>query len=83
MKNYGSTTVIYTKPTCPFCVMAKQILTERGYKFEEIVIDNAKNTKQSMCADLGVEVNTVPQIVLNGTFIPGGCSGLKQHFGIA
>lgn len=83
MRDFGTATVIYTKPQCPYCVEAKRILTERGVRFAEVVIDGTVNTRQTMCADLGRDdLNTVPQIVLEGTYIPGGCAGLKKHYGI-
>lgn len=83
MKVFGNSTVIYTKATCPYCVKAKQILRDRGIDFTEITIDGITHTKESMQADLGnKDLNTVPQIVLNGVFIPGGCSGLEKHFGL-
>jgi glutaredoxin 3 len=78
MRQFGNSTVIYTKNGCPYCVEAKRVLTERGYTFTEILIDGVTNTKASMCKDLGRELGTVPQIVLEGTFIPGGCAGLKK-----
>lgn len=80
MKNFGSNTVIYTKPSCPYCIQAKQLLQSRNIQFDEIVIDGTNYTKAQMCEDLGLPLNTVPQIVLKGTFIPGGCTGLMKHF---
>lgn len=83
MKNFSNSTVIYTKPSCPHCIEAKRVLAANGYTFTEVVVDGVNNTKQSMMSDLGqTDLNTVPQIVLQGTFIPGGCSGLKQHLGV-
>jgi len=29
---------IYTKPDCPYCVKAKELLTSYGFSFEEIVV---------------------------------------------
>lgn len=84
MKNYGTDTVIYTKATCPYCIEAKRVLTERGIKYTEILIDGVSVTKQDMMNDLGrSDLTTVPQIVLQGQFIPGGCTGLKKHLGLA
>lgn len=73
---------IYTKPVCPYCVEAKRLLKERNISFTEIVVDGTTVTKETMNAALGMtNLQTVPQIVLNGQFIPGGCSGLKKHLG--
>lgn len=81
--DFGSRTVIYTKPTCPHCVAAKALLTAKNITFEEIQIDGTKITKQTMNEALGRnDLVTVPQIVLEGKFIPGGNSGLRKYYGL-
>lgn len=80
-KDFGTNTVLYTKPGCGWCQKAKQLLQSKGVQFSEITVDGNTVTKESMNADLGrTDLNTVPQVVLNGTFIPGGYTGLAKHY---
>ena len=66
---------IYSKITCPACVMAKDILDKKGAKYEEIILDNKPEETQELIARTGMK--TVPQIFINGEFI-GGCSDLMD-----
>lgn len=76
--------LIYTKPHCPFCVRAKELLTIKGISYNEIFVDGSLMTKEKMNKELGqAGLTTVPQIVLNGEFIPGGYTGLVKHFGLS
>lgn len=76
-------TIIYTKPSCPHCVSAKQLLDSKGIVYEEIVVDGTTVTKAIMNEALGrTDLTTVPQIVLQGKFIPGGASGLRAYYGV-
>lgn len=64
---------IYIKPTCPYCVRAKQLLTEKGVAFEEIDV----NQQPDVYTALKQRTNhpTVPQIFINEQFV-GGCDQL-------
>ena len=64
---------IYSKTTCPACVMAKELLTKKGASFEEIIMDNKQEELQELIAKTGMK--TVPQIFINDELI-GGCSDL-------
>ncbi|WP_163935455.1 glutathione peroxidase [Paraferrimonas sp. SM1919] len=67
---------IITKPGCPYCVKAKNLLTAQGYDFEEIVMgENASIT--SLKAISGR--TTVPQVFIGGKHI-GGSDDLEAHF---
>ena len=66
---------IYSKTTCPACVMAKNILDKKGAQYEEIILDNKPEETQELIAKTGMR--TVPQIFINGEFI-GGCSDLIE-----
>ena len=64
---------IYTRPTCPFCLAAKDLLRAKSVPFEEIVvIDPDKRAAMSARVD---GLTSVPQIFVNGTHI-GGCDDL-------
>jgi glutaredoxin 3 len=61
--------VMYTKDNCPYCVRAKNLLTERHIAFEEIHIDKVPGSREEMMARSGRQ--TVPQIFINDQAIGG------------
>ena len=65
---------IYTKSGCPNCVAAKKILKERGLKFIESNIDQAR-VKQAFEFSYP-DVRGMPQIFVNDVRI-GGLMGLQ------
>ena len=65
--------LIYTKPTCPYCIKAKQLLTQKGVSFTEICILTHPEKRDEMIDKSGR--NTVPQIFINEKSI-GGCDDL-------
>ncbi len=64
-----------TKPGCPFCAKAKQMLADRGMSFEEIVLGHDA-TLRSVRAITGKE--TVPQVFIEGEYI-GGSEALEAY----
>jgi glutaredoxin 3 len=68
--------VIYTKASCPFCHMAKDLLRKKGLAFEEIDVTGRPAEQQAM----SVKANgrrTVPQIFIGATHV-GGCDDLYE-----
>ncbi|PTV93733.1 glutaredoxin 3 [Rhodobacter aestuarii] len=65
---------IYTTPTCPYCIAAKELLTRKGVAFEEtdVSADPMERQKMTQRANGGY---TVPQIFIGGTHV-GGCDDL-------
>ncbi len=61
--------VIYTKDWCGYCHAAKQLLTQLGYKFEEIDVTNDVVRYQEMRERSGR--TTVPQIFIDGVSVGG------------
>jgi len=61
---------IYTKTTCPYSTMAKQVLELNGYEFTETVLDDDDQRTQ-FYESCGNDVNTVPQIFVDGERIGG------------
>lgn len=59
---------LFTKPGCPFCTRAKQMLVERGMPFEEILLGKDA-TSVSLRAVTGRA--TVPQVFIGGKHIGG------------
>ena len=66
--------VIYTTATCPYCMRAKALLTEKGAPFEEIPVDFDPPRRAEMRARAGGRT-TVPQIFIGDRPI-GGCDDL-------
>ena len=65
---------IYTKPTCPFCIRAKMLLTQKGVEFSEIDIAAQPELRDEMIAKANGGY-TVPQIFINDQHI-GGCDDM-------
>ncbi len=65
---------IYTTPTCPYCIAAKRLLTQKGVAFEEISLawDPLGRRRMSERAN---GRTTVPQIFIDGRHV-GGCDDL-------
>lgn len=66
--------VIYTKPTCPFCVHAKALLDSKGASYHEIDIAAQPELRNEMIEKANNRT-TVPQIFINDQHI-GGCDDL-------
>jgi len=64
---------IYTTSWCPHCVNAKRLLDQKGYKYEEINIEEIGMDRQKLAEITGG--STVPQIVIKNQSI-GGYSDL-------
>ncbi len=78
-----STAVVYSKTTCPWCIKAKELLAQKGVQVEEHVLGQSPKamTKEAICEAVGREINTVPQIVLDGVYI-GGYTDLARYYGV-
>ncbi len=66
--------IVYTKDYCPYCARAKDLLTRKGQKFNEIDITHDEALQQEMITKSGGR-RTVPQIFINNTHV-GGCDDL-------
>lgn len=55
--------IVYTKPGCPQCVQAKQLLESKNYEVDELRI-NEDVTLDDMFTSIGKVVKTVPQIFI-------------------
>ncbi|MDC0714588.1 glutaredoxin 3 [Stigmatella sp. ncwal1] len=67
---------LYTKSTCPFSRKAKQLLDEKGVRYEEIAIDLNPSKMDEMLAASGGRA-TVPQIFIAGRHL-GGSDELQK-----
>ncbi|MBK8973716.1 MAG: GrxA family glutaredoxin [Hahellaceae bacterium] len=76
-------TTIYGRPACPYCVRAKQIaevLKKKRDDFDYTYIDmvQAGISPQQLEEKIGQTVRTVPQILIDDTYI-GGCMEFEAH----
>lgn len=67
---------LFTKPGCPFCAKAKQMLSERGLQYEEIILGKDATTV-SVRAITGK--TSTPQVFIGGRHI-GGSDDLEHYF---
>jgi glutaredoxin 3 len=65
---------IYTKETCPYCVRAKALLTQKQVNYQEYKIDYDNDLREKMISRSNGGY-TVPQIFINDEGI-GGCDEL-------
>ncbi len=68
--------VIYTTPYCPYCLMAKRLLTKKGAAFQEIDVAGNPSLREEMTAKAG-GLGTVPQVWIGETHV-GGCDELYE-----
>jgi phosphoadenosine phosphosulfate reductase len=62
--------VIYSKPTCKYCLTAKQVFKENNWDFTEFTV-GTDITIQALQQIVGKDVKTVPQIFMEGEYIGG------------
>ncbi|MDB6176800.1 glutaredoxin 3 [Paracoccus sp. Z330] len=65
---------IYTTRTCPFCIRAKALLSEKGVSFEETDVGAHPDLRAAMTQRANGR-RTVPQIFIGDTHV-GGCDEL-------
>lgn len=67
--------VVYTKPDCPHCVTAKQILKVNGIEFDEVIIGSDISLDDFKAQN--PTVMSVPALFVNGNHM-GGSSSLSE-----
>lgn len=70
-------TLVYSKPNCPYCVKAKSLLASKGIAYEEVVIGKDMITEDFR--SIFPEQKTVPLIIMNGVKY-GGYDKLTEYF---
>ena len=65
---------LYTWSYCPFCKNAKKLLDKKGYKYEEVVLDDDEAQRLELKEKTGQ--GTVPYVFIDGELI-GGFDDLK------
>lgn len=66
--------LIYTTRFCPYCHMAKRLLTQKGAAFQEVDVSGDWEAREALTAKAG-GAPTVPQIWIGDTHV-GGCDEL-------
>jgi glutaredoxin 3 len=56
--------LVYTTPSCPYCVMAKRLLNQKGVRFEEVDVAHDNEKRRWLVEVTGQR--TVPQIFIAG-----------------
>ena len=75
----NNSVIIYSKPQCPYCTMAKQLAESRGDSVEYKMLGEDYEAKELMETFPGAR--TFPQIILNGEKI-GGYTELRKAYGV-
>ncbi len=72
---------MYIKPTCPYCIDARALLTQKGVDIHEYDITKQPHLRDEMIKRANGRT-TVPQIFIDGVHI-GGCDDLfvLEHSG--
>ena len=61
--------LMYSTGCCPFCVMAKRLLAQKGVAVDEIRVDEDQSRREKMMRITGRR--TVPQIFVGETHVGG------------
>ena len=64
-----SDVIVYTTPTCPYCVAAKKLLSDLKISYQEIDVKSDDALREKVIQLTGRR--TVPQIIINGKPIGG------------
>lgn len=67
---------IYTTPTCPYCVRAKNLLMKKKVAFEEIDVSVSVDNRDEMIRRTEGK-RSVPQIFIDDRHV-GGCDALFE-----
>ena len=62
--------VIYSTPTCTYCLMAKDFFREKGVEFEEIDVSGSEEKREELLKLTDGQMG-VPVIVIDGTVVFG------------
>ncbi|XP_017333282.1 glutaredoxin 2 isoform X1 [Ictalurus punctatus] len=72
--------VIFSKTTCPYCKMAKNVFNQIGASYKVIELDEHHNGQQLQEALAQMSgARTVPRVFVNGQCIGGGSDTRQLH----
>jgi len=69
---------IYGTRTCGYCLRAVSLCKEKSIDYNYIDVGN-EAILQTLIDRMGVRPRTVPQIFVDGIYLPGGFDGLRQE----
>ncbi|XP_061635545.1 glutaredoxin 2 isoform X1 [Phyllopteryx taeniolatus] len=72
--------VIFSKTTCPYCKMAKNVFNEIGASYKVIELDehnDGRKLQEALAQMTGAK--TVPRVFINGNCIGGGSDTKQLH----
>ncbi|XP_055580159.1 glutaredoxin 2 isoform X2 [Falco cherrug] len=72
--------VIFSKSTCPYCKMAKNLFESMNVNYTAVELD--MNTNGSQLQDILEQMTggrTVPRVFVNGTFVGGATDTQRLH----
>ena len=61
--------VVYSTPTCPYCIKAKEYLSQKGIPYTDINVAGDRNAAQEMIKKSGQM--SVPVIEIDGQIVVG------------
>ncbi|KAI1891516.1 hypothetical protein AGOR_G00144610 [Albula goreensis] len=72
--------VIFSKTTCPYCKMAKNVFNEIGASYKVIELDEHSDGRRLQDALAQITgARTVPRVFINGNCIGGGSDTKQLH----
>uniref|UniRef100_A0A672K3G4 Glutaredoxin-2, mitochondrial n=1 Tax=Sinocyclocheilus grahami TaxID=75366 RepID=A0A672K3G4_SINGR len=69
--------VIFSKITCPYCKMAKNVFNEIGAAHKVVELDDSRRLHETLAQMTGAR--TVPRVFINGQCIGGGTDTKQLH----
>ena len=69
---------IYGAEWCTFCKQAAKLCEAKSLEYTYIDIDDSSNLK-ALEERMGTKVKSVPQIFIDGEYIPNGFTGLRSR----
>lgn len=69
--------LVYSKPNCPYCVSAKELLSSKSLNYTEVVLGEDMLREDFLC--IFPQVKTVPLIIIDGVKV-GGYNELREWF---
>jgi glutaredoxin 3 len=78
----ASVVKVYSTPTCPWCIKAKQFLDTNNIKYQDLDVANDKAAREEMLST--THQMAVPTIFIDGKFVIGfNEKSLKDKLGIS
>uniref|UniRef100_UPI00358F0EF8 glutaredoxin-2, mitochondrial-like isoform X2 n=1 Tax=Myxine glutinosa TaxID=7769 RepID=UPI00358F0EF8 len=72
--------VIFSKSSCPFCIMAKRVFEDLGSSYATVELDRRADGPALQEVLIGrTGMRTVPQVFVNGKLIGGGSETKRLH----